>query len=94
MLDLMYEIPSRLEVVGCTITREVIEKKTPPILAFRGDRQQGSVDVRAGAPARRGGSGATPAASKVMAPDSNDHSGRRPGGSRPESPGRRTEGLS
>ncbi|HYR69682.1 MAG TPA: ATP-dependent Clp protease ATP-binding subunit ClpX, partial [Candidatus Dormibacteraeota bacterium] len=26
MLDLMYEIPSRLEVVGCTITREVIEK--------------------------------------------------------------------
>ena len=40
MLDLMYEIPSRLEVVGCTITREVIEKKTPPILAFRGDRRR------------------------------------------------------
>lgn len=40
MLDLMYEIPSRLEVVGCTITREVIEKKTQPILAYRGDRRR------------------------------------------------------
>ena len=40
MLDLMYEIPSRLEVVGCTITREVIEKKAQPILAFRGDRRR------------------------------------------------------
>jgi len=40
MLDLMYEIPSRLEVVGCTITREVIEKKGQPILAFRGDRRR------------------------------------------------------
>ena len=28
------------EVVGRTITREVIEKKTPPILAFRGDRRR------------------------------------------------------
>jgi len=26
--------------VGCTITREVIEKKTAPILAFRGDRRR------------------------------------------------------
>src|SRR6058998_3824595 len=26
MMDLMYEIPSRLEVVGCTITRDVIER--------------------------------------------------------------------
>jgi ATP-dependent Clp protease ATP-binding subunit ClpX len=40
MMDLMYEIPSRLEVVGCTITREVIEKKAEPILAFRGDRRR------------------------------------------------------
>jgi len=40
MMDLMYEIPSRLEVVGCTITREVIEKKAQPILAFRGDRRR------------------------------------------------------
>ncbi len=40
MLDLMYEIPSRLEVVGCTITREVIEKKAPPILAYRADRRR------------------------------------------------------
>ena len=40
MLDLMYEIPSRLEVMGCTITREVIEKKGPPILAHRSDRRR------------------------------------------------------
>ncbi|HEY7729062.1 MAG TPA: ATP-dependent Clp protease ATP-binding subunit ClpX [Candidatus Eisenbacteria bacterium] len=40
MMDLMYEIPSRLEVVGCTITREVIEKKAEPILTFRGDRRR------------------------------------------------------
>ena len=40
MLDLMYEIPSRLEVVGCTITREVIEKKAQPILAHRADRRR------------------------------------------------------
>ena len=40
MLDLMYEIPSRLEVVGCTITRDVIEKKAPPILAYRSDRRR------------------------------------------------------
>jgi ATP-dependent Clp protease ATP-binding subunit ClpX len=40
MLDLMYEIPSRLEVVGCTITREVIEKKALPILTHRADRRR------------------------------------------------------
>jgi ATP-dependent Clp protease ATP-binding subunit ClpX len=40
MMDLMYEIPSRLEVVGCTITRDVIEKKAQPILTFRGDRRR------------------------------------------------------
>ena len=42
MLDLMYEIPSRLEVVGCTITRDVIEKKAQPILAFRMQRLVGA----------------------------------------------------
>jgi ATP-dependent Clp protease ATP-binding subunit ClpX len=40
MLDLMYEIPSRLEIVGCTITREVIEKKAQPILTHRADRRR------------------------------------------------------
>ncbi len=40
MLDLMYEIPSRLEVVGCTITRDVILKKAEPILTYRGDRRR------------------------------------------------------
>ncbi|HEU5310016.1 MAG TPA: ATP-dependent Clp protease ATP-binding subunit ClpX, partial [Candidatus Eisenbacteria bacterium] len=40
MLDLMYEIPSRLEVMGCTITRDVVEKKGPPILAHRSDRRR------------------------------------------------------
>jgi ATP-dependent Clp protease ATP-binding subunit ClpX len=40
MLDLMYEIPSRLEVVGCTITRDVVLKKAEPILTYRGDRRR------------------------------------------------------
>ncbi|TMQ61961.1 MAG: ATP-dependent Clp protease ATP-binding subunit ClpX [Candidatus Eisenbacteria bacterium] len=40
MMDLMYEIPSRLEVVGCTITRDVINRKSEPILIFRGDRRR------------------------------------------------------
>ncbi len=40
MLDVMYDIPSRLDVVGCTITREVIEKKSPPILTHRADRRR------------------------------------------------------
>jgi ATP-dependent Clp protease ATP-binding subunit ClpX len=40
MMDLMYEIPSRLEVVGCTITRDVINRKAEPILTFRGDRRR------------------------------------------------------
>jgi ATP-dependent Clp protease ATP-binding subunit ClpX len=40
MMDLMYEIPSRLEVVGCTITRDVINRKAEPILIFRGDRRR------------------------------------------------------
>jgi len=40
MMDLMYEIPSRLEVVGCTITRDVINRKSEPILTFRGDRRR------------------------------------------------------
>src|SRR3989449_6009089 len=40
MMDLMYEIPSRLEVVGCTITRDVVNRKSEPILIFRGDRRR------------------------------------------------------
>ncbi|HXF59605.1 MAG TPA: ATP-dependent Clp protease ATP-binding subunit ClpX, partial [Candidatus Saccharimonadales bacterium] len=40
MMDLMYEIPSRLEVVGCTITKDVINRKAEPILTFRGDRRR------------------------------------------------------
>jgi len=40
MMDLMYEIPSRLEVVGCTITRDVVNRKAEPILTFRGDRRR------------------------------------------------------
>src|SRR5438093_3567102 len=43
MMDLMYEIPSRLEVVGCTITRDVIGRKAEPILTFRGDRPRQAV---------------------------------------------------
>src|SRR6267143_1740395 len=40
MLDLLREIPSHLEVVGCTITRDVVNRKSEPILTFRGDRRR------------------------------------------------------
>ena len=32
MLDIMYDIPSRKDIVGCTITKEVVEEGKPPIL--------------------------------------------------------------
>jgi ATP-dependent Clp protease ATP-binding subunit ClpX len=40
MLNIMYDIPSRMEVVGCLISREVIEKGAPPLLTYRGERKR------------------------------------------------------
>jgi len=40
MLDLMFDIPSRLDVVGCTMTRESIGEGSPPILTYRGERER------------------------------------------------------
>ncbi|MGD8393995.1 MAG: ATP-dependent Clp protease ATP-binding subunit ClpX [Candidatus Eiseniibacteriota bacterium] len=40
MLDVMFELPSRLDVTGCTITEDVILKRAEPLLTFRGERQQ------------------------------------------------------
>src|SRR4029079_19286656 len=36
MMDLMYEIPSRLEVVGCTITKDVHNRKGAQTLHLLG----------------------------------------------------------
>jgi ATP-dependent Clp protease ATP-binding subunit ClpX len=40
MLDVMYELPSRLDVIGCTITEEVIAEGAEPLLTFRGERRR------------------------------------------------------
>jgi ATP-dependent Clp protease ATP-binding subunit ClpX len=40
MLDLMFDIPSRLDVVGCTISKEVITENVPPLLTYRGERER------------------------------------------------------
>ena len=40
MLDVMYELPSRLDVIGCTITGEVISEAAEPLLTFRGERRR------------------------------------------------------
>ena len=40
MLDVMYELPSRLDVIGCTITEEVISQGAEPLLTFRGERKK------------------------------------------------------
>jgi ATP-dependent Clp protease ATP-binding subunit ClpX len=40
MLDVMYELPSRLDVIGCTITVEVIDQGAEPLLTFRGDARK------------------------------------------------------
>jgi len=40
MLDIMYELPSRLDVIGCTITEEVITDNAEPLLTFRGERRR------------------------------------------------------
>jgi ATP-dependent Clp protease ATP-binding subunit ClpX len=40
MLDVMYDIPSRADVIGCTISRECIVSGAPPLLTYRGEREK------------------------------------------------------
>ena len=40
MLEVMYDLPSRNDVIGCTITKEVIVSKDPALLAFRGEKKR------------------------------------------------------
>jgi ATP-dependent Clp protease ATP-binding subunit ClpX len=40
MLDVMYDIPSRADVIGCTISRECIASSAPPLLTYRGEREK------------------------------------------------------
>ena len=40
MLDVMYEIPSRADVIGCTISKECIMGGAPPLLTYRGEREK------------------------------------------------------
>ena len=40
MLEVMYDLPSRSDVVGCTITKEVIAERDSALLAFRGERKR------------------------------------------------------
>ncbi len=40
MLDVMYEIPSRADVIGCTISKECIMNHAAPLLTYRGEREK------------------------------------------------------
>lgn len=40
MVDIMYDLPSRLDVTTCTVTKEVIVSKGTPILTFRGEKRK------------------------------------------------------
>jgi ATP-dependent Clp protease ATP-binding subunit ClpX len=40
MLEVMYDIPSRSDVIGCTISKESIQNGAPPLLTFRGEREK------------------------------------------------------
>ena len=40
MLEVMYEIPSRADVIGCTISRECIIGGAAPLLTYRGEREK------------------------------------------------------
>ena len=40
MLDVMYDIPSRADVIGCTISRECVSGGASPLLTFRGEREK------------------------------------------------------
>jgi ATP-dependent Clp protease ATP-binding subunit ClpX len=40
MLDVMFEIPSRSDVIGCTISKECITGGAAPLLTYRGEREK------------------------------------------------------
>ncbi len=40
MVDIMYDLPSRMDVTGCTVTKEVISSKAAPILTHRGEKKK------------------------------------------------------
>jgi len=40
MLDIMYDLPSRMDVTSCTVTNDVIKSKAEPLLTFRGERKK------------------------------------------------------
>ena len=40
MLDVMYDIPSRLDVIGCTISTETVTGAAAPLLTYRGEREK------------------------------------------------------
>ena len=40
MLDIMFDIHSRNDIKSCTITKDVIEKKAPPVFGYRKQKEQ------------------------------------------------------
>ena len=40
MLDVMYDIPSRADVIGCTIAKECVLNGAAPLLTYRGEREK------------------------------------------------------
>ena len=40
MMDLMFEMPSRSDVVGCTIPKEMVRDNGAPLLTYRGEREK------------------------------------------------------
>jgi len=42
MIDIMYDIPSRKDIEKCIISREVIEKKSPPEMICKADQKRKS----------------------------------------------------
>ena len=40
MLDVMYDIPSKLDVIGCTVSTETVQRQAPPLLTYRGEREK------------------------------------------------------
>ncbi|UCE66714.1 MAG: ATP-dependent Clp protease ATP-binding subunit ClpX [Candidatus Zixiibacteriota bacterium] len=42
MIDIMYDIPSKKDIERCIISREVIEKKSPPQLIYRAEKKRKS----------------------------------------------------
>ena len=45
LLDVMYEIPSRPEVVKCLVSADTIRKRTPPLLVTRADQSTAEAEL-------------------------------------------------